>query len=210
MTLIRTQVQPVQWVAGGGARHVSLYPAGRVRAGTAEPAAEVRVHGGRAAGGHETHLAHAGHGSVHGVHARAVRRARPPAAGRPVQPVDVQRAGVHARGAADPRVAGRRVPAAAQLQHEVLRVAEHQVPDRRGAPVRHQSLPPGPGRSGAAPGGRRRVPGAARRQRPRHDAVGGLSHTNMMMIRYAALHLVVHDRRRHVTTLYADNSSRQR
>jgi len=81
-----------------------------------------------------------------------VRRTGAPAAGRPVQPVDVQRAGVHSRRAADPRLAGRRVPAAVELQHEVLCVAERQVPGRRGAQIRHQSVPPGPGRSSAAPG----------------------------------------------------------
>jgi len=148
------QVQPVQWLAGGGARHVRVDPAGRVRAGAAKPATEVRADGGCAAEWHEAHIAHAGHGSVHDVHPRAVRRTGAPAAGHPVQPVDVQRAGVHALRAVDPRVAGRRVSAAVELQHEVLRVAERQVPGRRGAPVRRQSVPPEPERSAAAPGDR--------------------------------------------------------
>lgn len=163
------QVQPVLRLAGGGARHVLHDPAERVRAGAAEPAAQVRADGGVAAGRHEAHHAHTGQGRVHGVHARTVRRTGTPAAGRLVQPVGVQRAGVHARRAADPRVAVRRVPAAAQLQHEVLRVAERQVPGRSGAPVRHQSLLPRPERSAAAPGDVL--------QSPRHDdAVGVLGH----------------------------------
>lgn len=86
-----------------------------------------------------------------------MRRTGAPAAGHQVQPVDVQRAGVHARRAADPRVAGRRVSAAVELQHEVLRVAERQVPGRRGAPVRRQSVlpePERPERSAAAPADR--------------------------------------------------------
>jgi len=145
---------------------VRLDPAGRVRAGAAESAAAVRAHGERAAGRHEAYLAHAGHGGIHGVHSRAVRRTGTAAAGRPVQPVDVQRAGVHSLRAVDQRLAGLPVPAAVELQHEVLRVAERQVPGRRGAEVRHESVPPGPRRSAASP---------ADRQRRRYDdAVGGL------------------------------------
>jgi len=66
--------------------------------------------------------------------------------------VDVPRAGVHARRVADPRVAGHRVPAAVELQHDVLHMAERQIPGRRGAPVRHQSLLPGPERRAATSG----------------------------------------------------------
>jgi len=132
-------------------------PAGRLCTGSAEPTARVRAHGGGASRRHEAHLAHAGHGGVHDVHSRAVRRSRSPTTGHPVQPVDVQHSGVHSRRAADPCLAGRRVPTAAQLQHAILRVAQYQVPDRSGPPVRHQSLPPGPGRRcGAAPDDGRR------------------------------------------------------
>jgi len=113
-----------------------------------------------------------------------VRRTGPPAAGHPVQQVDVQRAGVHARRAADPRLAGRRVPAAVELQHEVLRVAERQVPGRRGAPVRHQSVPPDPGRSAAAPT-HRRPPGEAGHQPTRrHDGVLGRAGANAALWLY--------------------------
>lgn len=163
MTFILMQVQPVQWLAGGGARHVRVDPAGRVCAGAVKPAAEVRGHGGCPAERHEAYFAHAGHGSVHGVHSQSVRRTGAPAAGHPVQPVDVQRAGVHARRAADPRVAGRGISAAVELQHEVLRVAERQVPGRRSAPVRRQSVlpePERPERSAAAPADRQQ-PAAA-------------------------------------------------
>lgn len=144
-----------------------LDPAGRVCAGAVEPAAAVRAHGGGAAGRHEAHLAHAGHGRVHGVHPRAVRRTGTAATGRPVQPVDVQRAGVHALRAAHQRLAGLRVPAGVELQHEVLRVAERQVPGGRGAAVRHQGVPPRPRRSAAAPI-------ADRQRRCCDDAVGVL------------------------------------
>jgi len=152
---------------------VSADPAGRVRSGFAEPAAEVRAHGGGASRGNEAHLAHAGHGGVHVLHSRAVRRSGAPTSGHPVQPMDVQHSGVHSLRAADPRLVGRRVPTVAQLQHAILRVVERQVPYRSGAPVRHQSLPPGPGRRGcAAPDdGRRRQ---VRRQRPCRDANGCL------------------------------------
>lgn len=161
-----------------------------VRARSAEPAAEVRGHGGCTAQRHEAHLAHAGHGCVHGVHARAVRPTDTKAAGIMVQPVDVQRAGVHARSAAEPQVAGNRVPAGAELQHDVLRVAEHQVPDRRGAPVRHQSILPGPGRRAAAPG-------ADRHQRPRHDAARGIGHrvstcSSLISLQPSRLHAKTH------------------
>jgi len=43
------QVQPMQWFAGGGARHVRLNPAGRVRARAGEPAAKIRADGGGSA-----------------------------------------------------------------------------------------------------------------------------------------------------------------
>lgn len=115
-----------------------------------------------------------------------MRRSHSPTSGHPVQPVDVQHSGVHSRRAADPRLVGRRVPAAAQLQHAILSVAERQVPDRSGAPVRHQSLPPCAGRRGctAPDDGRRRH---VRRQRPRRDAVGclGPSASNATRLRSA-------------------------
>jgi len=129
---------------------VQIDPAGRVRAGVTEPTAKVRANGGGAARRHEADLPHAGHGGIHGLHPRAVRHPGTSAAGHPVQPVDVQRAVVHSRSAARQEVACCRVPAAVELQHDFLRVAQHQVPDRRGSPVRHQSLPPGPGRRVAA------------------------------------------------------------
>jgi len=70
----------VQWLAGGGAWHVRLDPAGRVRAWADEPSAEVLSHGERDAGRHEVRLAHSGHGRIHCVHSRAVRRTGTPAA----------------------------------------------------------------------------------------------------------------------------------
>lgn len=147
-------------LAGGGAQRVRGDLERRVRPGIEEPAQGIRPHGGGADRGHEARVAHAGLRRVHDVHARDVRRVRRGAAAHhAVQQVDVQHTGLHAPRAVDQGLAGGRVPAAVELQHDVLRLGEHQVPVRRGFQVRHQSVLPSPGPS---PGASRRGPGRRR------------------------------------------------
>lgn len=143
--------------AGRGPEHVRHNSQGRLRAGPDGPPGEIPPHGGRHDRRYEAHIAHVGPGRVHDVHAADLRYIeRRAGAGQHVQPVDVQLPVVHARRAAHQTVVGVRVPAAVELQHDVLRVDQHQVPVRRGDQIRNASVSPCSQRP--ASGRRRRLP----------------------------------------------------
>lgn len=128
-----------------GARRVRHHSERLLRSGAAEAHRAVQPDGRGADRRHEAHLADARPRRVHDVPERHVRRdRRGEAAEHAVQPVHVQHTELHARRAVDQQVVGVRVPAVVELQHEVFRVDQHQVPVRRGLQVRHQSVLPGP------------------------------------------------------------------